>query len=115
MKIRQTLAITAMVAVSALLALVWGPGMRARGRDPGGRSRQRSMRSVAEAFALVEKNFADPISSEKAFYQGAIPGMLHTLDPALQFRRSRRIPRDAAPPARPVLRRRHADRRGYRP
>ena len=43
------------------------------------------MHSVAEAYALVEKNFADPISSEKVFYQGAIPGMLRTLDPHSNF------------------------------
>jgi carboxyl-terminal processing protease len=33
----------------------------------------------------VEKNFADPVESEKAFYDGAIPGMLHTLDPHSSF------------------------------
>ncbi len=44
-----------------------------------------TMRSVASAYALVEKNYADPVSSEKAFYQGAIPGMLHTLDPHSVF------------------------------
>jgi carboxyl-terminal processing protease len=43
------------------------------------------MKSVASAYALIEKNFADPVSSEKAFYQGAIPGMLHTLDPHSNF------------------------------
>jgi carboxyl-terminal processing protease len=84
MKIRQTLAITAMVAVTTLLALVWGPGMHARAATVG-EDLPKSMRSVAEAYALVEKNFADPVSSEKAFYQGAIPGMLHTLDPHSNF------------------------------
>ena len=48
------------------------------------------MKPVTDAFALVEKNFADPINSEKAFYGdngrgGAIPGMLHTLDPHSNF------------------------------
>jgi carboxyl-terminal processing protease len=46
---------------------------------------EKNMKSVASAFALVEKNFADPVTSEKAFYQGAIPGMLHTLDPHSNF------------------------------
>ena len=48
------------------------------------------MKSIADVFAVVEKNFADPVSSEKAFYGdqgrgGAIPGMLHTLDPHSNF------------------------------
>jgi carboxyl-terminal processing protease len=86
MKIRQTLAITAMVAVSALLALVGGLGMRVRAATtPAADDLPKSMRSVAEAYALVEKNFADPVSSEKVFYQGAIPGMLRTLDPHSNF------------------------------
>src|SRR5262249_40015097 len=46
---------------------------------------EKEMKPVAAAFALIERNFADPISSEKAFYQGAIPGMLHTLDPHSNF------------------------------
>jgi carboxyl-terminal processing protease len=84
MKIRHTLAITALVAVSTLLALVWGPEMRARAATPADDLAQ-SMHSVAEAYSVVEKNFADPVSSEKVFYQGAIPGMLRTLDPHSNF------------------------------
>jgi carboxyl-terminal processing protease len=39
------------------------------------------MKSVMSAYALIEENAADPISSEQVFYQGAIPGLLRTLDP----------------------------------
>jgi carboxyl-terminal processing protease len=39
------------------------------------------MKSLMHAYALVEDNAADPISSEQVFYQGAIPGLLRTLDP----------------------------------
>jgi carboxyl-terminal processing protease len=39
------------------------------------------MKSVMRAYALMEQNAADPISSEQVFYQGAIPGLLRTLDP----------------------------------
>ena len=41
----------------------------------------REMKSVIEAYALVERNASDPVSSEQAFYQGAIPGLLRRLDP----------------------------------
>ena len=36
-------------------------------------------------YSLMEQNYADPVSSEKAIYQGAIPGMLRTLDPHSNF------------------------------
>jgi carboxyl-terminal processing protease len=39
------------------------------------------MKSVMNAFALIESNAADPVSSEQVFYTGAIPGLLRTLDP----------------------------------
>jgi carboxyl-terminal processing protease len=43
------------------------------------------MRPVLDAFALVEKNYADKVTAEQAFYQGAIPGMLRKLDPHSVF------------------------------
>ncbi|HLK47611.1 MAG TPA: S41 family peptidase [Bryobacteraceae bacterium] len=39
------------------------------------------MKSLIDTYSLVEQNAADPISSEQAFYQGAIPGLLRRLDP----------------------------------
>ncbi len=43
------------------------------------------VKRVTEAFALVEQNAADPVSTEQLFYQGAIPGMLRRLDPHSVF------------------------------
>lgn len=84
MKIRNTAFATIFVAASVILAPVYGPAIRASAASNGD-DLDKDMRSVASAFALVEKNFADPVSSEKAFYQGVIPGMLHTLDPHSSF------------------------------
>jgi carboxyl-terminal processing protease len=33
----------------------------------------------------VEENYAEPVSADKAIYNGAIPGMLHSLDPHSNF------------------------------
>jgi carboxyl-terminal processing protease len=44
-----------------------------------------SIKSVTEAYAIVEDNAADPVSAEQAFFQGAIPGMLRRLDPHSVF------------------------------
>ena len=47
-----------------------------------------SMKSFADVYALVEKNYAEPIMGDKAdaaIYDGAIPGMLRVLDPHSNF------------------------------
>ncbi|HLK63924.1 MAG TPA: S41 family peptidase [Bryobacteraceae bacterium] len=41
--------------------------------------------TVTKAYALVERNFAEPVNADKAIYRGAIPGMLRTLDPHSNF------------------------------
>ncbi len=43
------------------------------------------IKSFAKVYDLVEGNFADPVTSDKAIYKGAIPGMLRTLDPHSNF------------------------------
>lgn len=44
-----------------------------------------SIKSFTQIYDLVEQNFADPVKADKAVYDGAIPGMLHTLDPHSNF------------------------------
>jgi carboxyl-terminal processing protease len=47
-----------------------------------------SLKSFSNVYALVEQNYAEPIQGEKAdiaIYDGAIPGMLRTLDPHSNF------------------------------
>jgi len=47
-----------------------------------------SLRQFTNVYALVEQNYAEPINGEKAdvaIYDGAIPGMLRTLDPHSNF------------------------------
>jgi carboxyl-terminal processing protease len=86
MKIRNTAFAALIVAASVLLAPVYGPGIRARAASSTtGDDLDREVRTVMDAYALVEKNFADPVNTESAFYRGVIPGMLHTLDPHSSF------------------------------
>jgi carboxyl-terminal processing protease len=47
-----------------------------------------SLKTFADVYSLVEQNYAEPISGEKAdvaIYDGAIPGMLRVLDPHSNF------------------------------
>lgn len=43
------------------------------------------MKSMIQAYTILEQNAADPISSEQALFQGAIPGLLRKLDPHSVF------------------------------
>ncbi len=45
----------------------------------------KQLKSFMDAFAIVEENAADPVRSEQAFYMGALPGLLKTLDPHSVF------------------------------
>jgi len=82
MKLRNTIWMTLALAAMLAVSMV---GLGTRVRAASGDELDRTVRSLTSAYALIEKNFADPISSEKAIYQGAIPGMLHTLDPHSNF------------------------------
>jgi carboxyl-terminal processing protease len=47
-----------------------------------------SMKQFTDVYSLVEQNYADKLSPDqvdKAIYDGAIPGMLHVLDPHSNF------------------------------
>ncbi len=44
-----------------------------------------SFRSFTKVYNLVEQNFAEPVKPDTAIYKGAIPGMLHELDPHSNF------------------------------
>src|SRR5213079_2809380 len=44
-----------------------------------------SLRQFATVYDVVEQNYAEPVNADKAIYNGAIPGMLHALDPHSNF------------------------------
>jgi len=86
MNIRNTGFAVLIVAASVVLAPVYGPGIRARAASTTtGDDLDREVHAVLDAYSIVEKNYADPVNTEAAFYRGVIPGMLHTLDPHSNF------------------------------
>jgi carboxyl-terminal processing protease len=44
-----------------------------------------SYKTFTKIYSVVEQNFAEPVKADKAIYKGAIPGMLHQLDPHSNF------------------------------
>jgi len=55
------------------------------GKAPAADDLPAQMKSVIDAYSAVERNAADPVSSEQAFFEGAIPGLLRQLDPHSVF------------------------------
>jgi carboxyl-terminal processing protease len=68
---------------SAILGGLYGPPVRA---TPSGVSDlQTSIRSFTRVLSVVQQNYAVPVDTDHAIYDGAIPGMLRVLDPHSSF------------------------------
>src|SRR5215469_10382403 len=44
-----------------------------------------SLKDFTQVYQTVEENYAEQVNPDKAIYNGAIPGMLHALDPHSNF------------------------------
>jgi carboxyl-terminal processing protease len=91
-KRRSLFVLPLIVLIFSILGGFYGPRVQlaaAAVSDPDPESEaitfDRDLDTVAKVYALVEQNFAEPVSADKAIYKGAIPGMLRTLDPHSNF------------------------------
>jgi carboxyl-terminal processing protease len=74
------------VLICALLGGVFGGRVRATEVNADeDQDVKESLRLLAKVYSVVEDNYADPVQPDKAFYNGAIPGMVRTLDPHSNF------------------------------
>ncbi len=64
------------LALGALAGGWFGPFGPVSAADNDPSTVEDSLRSFTKAYALVEENFADPLTAERSIYRGAIPGML---------------------------------------
>jgi len=76
-----------LIIVFAILGGIFGPGTPgvSAATTGAGDDVDASIKSFTRVFAVVENNFADKVTADKALYKGAIPGMLRTLDPHSNF------------------------------
>ncbi len=83
---RRTLFLVVFVLVTCgFLGMLFGQKINpaaARGADSDIRD---SLRQFTTVYDVVEQNYAEPVNADKAIYNGAIPGMLHVLDPHSNF------------------------------
>ncbi|MGB0033942.1 MAG: S41 family peptidase [Candidatus Acidiferrales bacterium] len=80
---RGIVVLVAVLGISALLGGLYGPSVRATAA--GSNDMQDSLKSFTRVLSIVERNYADPVDTDKAIYDGAIPGMLRVLDPHSNF------------------------------
>ncbi len=82
---RSLLLVPVLVAAGAILGGLYGPGLPGVAAASSEDEIKASLRAFSEFYAVVEENFADKISPDRAIYEGAIPGMLRALDPHSSF------------------------------
>ena len=85
MKIRNSVYVALMLGASVVLAPLHSPTITARAASTTQDDLERSGKLFWSSYAIIAQNAADPVSSERVIYQGAIPGMLRTLDPHSNF------------------------------
>ena len=84
---RALVSVTVFLATCGVLGSVIGQKVAAQS-DSDESAVRSSMKSFTSVYSLVEQNYAEKMDSDrtdKAIYDGAIPGMLHVLDPHSNF------------------------------
>src|SRR5579862_1241687 len=81
---RNTVLIVSFLAVCGFLGMLFAEKNPASAHDSDSDVSQ-SLKEFTQVYDLVEQNYAEPVNPDKAIYNGAIPGMLHVLDPHSNF------------------------------
>src|SRR5579862_7399606 len=81
---RNTVLIVSFLAVCGFLGMLFAEKNPASAHDSDSDVSQ-SLKEFTQVYDLVEQNYAEPVNADKAIYNGAIPGMLHVLDPHSNF------------------------------
>jgi len=81
---RSYLGIPLVIAACSVAAGIWTGG-HVSAATPADDPITQSMKSFTSVYDVLEQNFADKVDADKAIYNGAVPGMLRTLDPHSNF------------------------------
>src|ERR1700674_702611 len=80
---RGALLVLGVLVISAILGGIYGPSVRATAA--GTSDLQDSIRNFTKVLSIVQQEYALPVDTDHALYEGAIPGMLRVLDPHSTF------------------------------
>src|SRR5216684_2762285 len=86
---RGAVLVIGVLLISAVLGGIYGPSVKATAA--GASDFQEAVKNFTRVLALVQQNYAVPVDTDHALYQGAIPGMLRVLDPHSNFFDSRQF------------------------
>jgi carboxyl-terminal processing protease len=81
---RNSVLIVSFLAVCGFLGMLFAEKSPATAHDNDSDVNQ-SLKQFTQIYDIVEQNYAEPVNPDKAIYNGAIPGMLHVLDPHSNF------------------------------
>jgi carboxyl-terminal processing protease len=81
---RASILIVLFLALCGFLGMLFAQKNPVTARDSDSDVSQ-SLQQFTQIFDIVEQNYAEPVNPDKAIYNGAIPGMLHVLDPHSNF------------------------------
>src|SRR5438477_753011 len=82
---RTLLLVVFILVICGFLGMLFGQKITPAAAAGGDSDVRDSQRQFATVYDLVEQNYAEPVNPDKAIYNGAIPGMLHVLDPHSNF------------------------------
>jgi len=83
---RSYLFVPVVIAFGAFVGSILGPSLTGVSAATGdGNDVEAALKTFSRVYNLVEENFADKVTADKAIYKGAVPGMLRTLDPHSSF------------------------------
>ncbi len=83
---RRALFLVVFILVTCgFLGIVFGQKINPSAAPGGDADVRDSLRQFTTVYDVVEQNYAEPVNPDKAIYSGAIPGMLHVLDPHSNF------------------------------
>ncbi len=80
---RSLFLIVGVILFSATLGGMYGPSVKATTASAD--DYQTALKNFTRVLDVVQSNYAQPVDTDKAVYQGAIPGMLRMLDPHSNF------------------------------
>ena len=82
---RTVIVMVLFLSVCGYLGLLFAQRTPSAATPNGDADVRDSLNQFAEVYKVVEENYAEPVNPDKAIYNGAIPGMLHVLDPHSNF------------------------------
>jgi carboxyl-terminal processing protease len=82
---KSGLCVSVTVVVCGLLGGMYGPAISSIAAAAPQDDLSSGLQTFTKVLNLVETNFADEVPLDKALYDGAVPGMLRTLDPHSSF------------------------------